>query len=305
MDRVQIDSVRRFNRVVTQRVGALDEAYLSRDRPLGLARVLWEVGPDGSEVRALRARLGLDSGYLSRQLRRLEADGLVSTRVDGADGRVRTVRLTAAGIAERAVLDRSSDELAASILDPLSVAQRDRLVAAMADVERLLLASQVDIAVTDPRHADARSCLGAYFDELATRFEGGFDPARSISASDEEMTLPHGLLLVATVNGVPLGCGALKLHPDTATAEVKRMWTAPDARGLGIGRRLLARLEQEAADRNISTLRLETNRALVEAIAMYEHAGFRRVEAFNDEPYAHHWFEKSLDGVDGGPTRRQ
>ena len=66
------------------------------------------------------------------------------------------------------------------------------------------------------------------------------------------------------------------------------------ARGLGIGRRLLARLEQEAADRNISTLRLETNRALVEAIAMYEHAGFRRVEAFNDEPYAHHWFEKSL-----------
>ena len=87
------------------------------------------------------------------------------------------------------------------------------------------------------------------------------------------MTLPHGLLLVATVNGVPLGCGALKLHPDTATAEVKRMWTSPDARGLGIGRRLLARLEQEAADRNISTLRLETNRALVEAIAMYEHSG--------------------------------
>ena len=142
--------------MVTQRVGALDEAYLSRDRPLGLARVLWEVGPDGSEVRALRARLGLDSGYLSRQLRRLEADGLVSTCVDGADGRVRTVRLTAAGTAERAVLDRSSDELAASILDPLSVAQRDRLVAAMADVEQLLLASQVDIAVTDPRHADAR-----------------------------------------------------------------------------------------------------------------------------------------------------
>src|SRR6476620_5726591 len=205
MERVPIDSVRRFNRVLSQRVGALDEAYLSRDRPLGLARVLWEVGPDGSEVRTLRARLALDSGYLSRQLRRLETDGLVNTRVDGADGRVRTVRLTAAGIAERAVLDRSSDELATSILDPLSVAQRDRLVAAMAEVERLLLATQVD---------------------------GGFDPARSISSSDEEMTPPRGLLVVATVNGVPVGCGALKLHPETATAEVKRMWTAPDARGL-------------------------------------------------------------------------
>ena len=207
---------------------------------------------------------------------------------------MRTVRLTAAGVAEWAVLDRSSEELAASILDPLSVAQRDRLVVAMADVERLLLASQVDIAVTDPRRADARSCLRAYFDELASRFESGFDPARSISASDEEMTPPRGLLLVAAANGVPVGCGALKLHPEAATAEVKRLWTAPDARGLGIGRRLLARLEQEAMDRGITTLRLETNRALVEAIAMYAHAGFRRVEAFNDEPCAHHWFEKSL-----------
>ena len=90
----QIDLVRRFNRAVTQRIGALDDAYLSRGRSLGLSRVLWEIEPAGSEVRLLRARLGLDSGYFSRQLRRLEADRLVTTDLDDGDGRVRKVRLT-------------------------------------------------------------------------------------------------------------------------------------------------------------------------------------------------------------------
>ena len=94
MDSGLIERVRRFNRTVTQRVGALDDAYLARGRPLGQARLLWEIGPDGSEVRALRARLELDSGYLSRLLRALESDGLVVVDTDSADGRVRTARLT-------------------------------------------------------------------------------------------------------------------------------------------------------------------------------------------------------------------
>ena len=228
-----------------QRIGVLDDAYLSRDRSLGLSRLLWEVDPGGSEVRALRATLGLDSGYVSRQLRRLESDGLVTTDPDIEDGRVRTVRLTRAGVTERTVLDRASDELAESILDPLSDQQRDRLVAAMTEVERLLLASQVRIELTDPRDPGARHCLRSYFEELARRFENGFDPAQSISASDEEMTPPNGLLLVATLQGAPVGCGALKVHPDDGVAEVKRMWCAPAVRGLGLGRRLLERLVDE------------------------------------------------------------
>ena len=72
-DPALIGSVRRFNRTVTERIGALEDSFLSRGRPLGQARVLWEIGPDGTRVRALRARLGLDSGYLSRMLRALEA----------------------------------------------------------------------------------------------------------------------------------------------------------------------------------------------------------------------------------------
>jgi DNA-binding MarR family transcriptional regulator/GNAT superfamily N-acetyltransferase len=289
-----IGQVRRFNRTVTQRIGALNDAFLSRGRPLGQARVLWEIGPGGSDVRALRSRLDLDSGYVSRLLRSLEEDGLVAVERSGTDGRVRTARLTPRGLAERTVLDRRSDEAAAALLEPLSAGQRIRLVTAMAEVERLLVASAVHVARCDPRHLDARFCLRAYFAELKERFDGGFDPGLSISADDAELTPPAGLLLVATLHGEPVGCGALKFH-DGAPAELKRMWIAPAARGLGLGRRLLASLETEAAASGARTVRLETNRALVEAIGLYRASGYHEVPAFNDEPYAHHWFEKALD----------
>ncbi|MBE1493671.1 DNA-binding MarR family transcriptional regulator [Amycolatopsis lexingtonensis] len=295
MDRELIDGVRRFNRTVTQRIGALDDAFLARDRPLGQARVLWEIGASGLDVRELRERLDLDSGYLSRLLRGLEQDGLVRVEPSGADGRVRTARLTEAGVAERATLDRLSDDAAASILGPLSGGQRARLVAAMAEVERLLTASAVDVAVSPPARPAARFCLRAYFAELTRRIDGGFDPELSLPAADAEMTPPAGVLLVATLHAEPVGCGALKFHGD-APAEVKRMWVAPSARGLGLGRRLLAELEAHAAARGVRTLRLETNRVLAEAIGLYRAAGYREVAPFNDERYADHWFEKHLAG---------
>jgi DNA-binding MarR family transcriptional regulator/N-acetylglutamate synthase-like GNAT family acetyltransferase len=292
-DPALIGSVRRFNRTVTERIGALEDSFLSRGRPLGQARVLWEIGPDGTRVRALRARLGLDSGYLSRMLRALEADGLIAVGTDDGDRRVRIARLTRAGLAERAELDRRSDERAAAILRPLSDRQRGRLASAMAEAERLLTASMIEVAVTDPDHPHARQCLGAYFGELSRRFDGGFDPAITIPASEEDLRPPAGVLLVATLRGEPAGCGALKYHGD-APAEVKRMWVSPAVRGLGLGRRLLAELEAEAVRRGVRVLRLETNRALTEAIGLYRSAGYREVSAFNTEPYAHHWFEKAL-----------
>jgi DNA-binding MarR family transcriptional regulator/N-acetylglutamate synthase-like GNAT family acetyltransferase len=294
MQREQIEGVRRFNRTVTQRVGALDEAYLTRDRSLGLSRVLWEIPAEGIDVRALRTRLGLDSGYLSRQLRRLESSDLITTDPSTGDARVRTVRLTRAGRAEHDVLDRASDELAESIVAPLTAGQRDRLVSAMDEVVRLLAAAAIGIEITDPRERDARYCLREYFAELALRFEAGFDPDQSLSASDAEMTLPDGLFLLARLDGGPVGCGALKLHPQTQIAEIKRMWTAPQVRGAGLGRRLLDRLADEASARGMRRLRLETNRTLAEARRLYEAAGFVEVEAFSDEPYAHHWYERRL-----------
>ena len=136
MSEAMVDQVRRFNRTVTERVGALSDDFLGLERPLGEARLLWEIGPDGCEVRLLRSRLGLDSGYLSRLLRSLEAAGLVELAASGSDRRIRVARLTAAGRAERAALDERADDRARSLLAPLSSRQRERLVTAMREVER-------------------------------------------------------------------------------------------------------------------------------------------------------------------------
>jgi GNAT superfamily N-acetyltransferase len=237
--------------------------------------------------------LDLDSGYLSRLLRSLETAGLIAIGTKDSDRRVRTARLTPSGFAERAVLDKRSDDLAASFLAPLTAEKRARLVAAMADVERLLTAAMVEIAPIDPADPNARYCLHEYFSELDRRFDAGFDPAQSITANDEELRPPAGLFLVATLRSDPIGCGGLKFHDDAPT-EIKRMWVAESARGLGIGRRLLGELERQAAEHGATTVRLETNKTLVEAIAMYRSAGYYEVAPFNDEPYAHHWFEKRI-----------
>jgi DNA-binding MarR family transcriptional regulator/GNAT superfamily N-acetyltransferase len=290
-----IARVRSFNRTVTEGLGVLDDRFLGRGRPLGESRLLWEIGRGGVQIRDLRARLGLDSGYVSRVLRSLSRHGLVRVRADKPDRRVRRASLTAKGIAERRVLDRRSDALAERLLQPLNERQRAALVASMTSVERLLHASMVRFAVERPASAAARWCLGQYFAELDARFDAGFDPERSISAHARELTPPAGLLLVARLRGQPIGCGALKLH-GTAPAEVKRMWIAPEARGLGLGARLLQELERQARDAGVRVLRLETNRALREAIALYRRSGYVEVDRFNDEPYAHHWFEKRLRG---------
>jgi DNA-binding MarR family transcriptional regulator/GNAT superfamily N-acetyltransferase len=287
--------VRSFNRTVTQRVGALSDHYLARARPLGASRVLWEIGPDGTDARALRARLDLDSGYLSRLLRGLQDEGLIQVVPAEGDHRVRTAVLTDAGRAERAELDRLSDDLAAALLAPLNDRQRDQLAAAMGTVERLLTAGLVTFAVTDPASPEARACMAAYFAELGERFDGGFDPGASLPATDADLAEPSGLLLLARLHGEPAGCGALKFH-GTEPAELKRMWVANRARGLGLGRRLLAELENQARRHGVTVVRLETNQALTEAITLYRSAGYAEVSAFSDEQYAHHWFEKQLDG---------
>ena len=289
-----IDQVRRFNRVVTERVGALNDHFLGRGRPLGEARLLWEIGPHGAEVRELRSRLGLDSGYLSRLLRALENDGLITVGPSARDRRIRVARLTRAGHRERATLDRRSDELARSLLAPLGRRERDRLVTAMAEVERLLTAAGVEITPTDPEHPDAQHCLAEYVAELNRRSDRGFDPNVGATALPHEVRPPAGEFFVAYLCGQPVGCGAVKYHPD-APAEIKRMWIDPAARGLGLGRRLLEELEARARGSGAQVARIETSAALTEAIALYRSAGWVEVPPFNEEPFADLWFEKQLD----------
>jgi DNA-binding MarR family transcriptional regulator/GNAT superfamily N-acetyltransferase len=293
MSEPMVEQVRRFNRTVTERVGALNDHFLGLDRPLGEARLLWEIGPDGCEVRLLRARLGLDSGYLSRMLRSLQAAGLVSVAASGSDRRIRVARLTAAGRAERASLDDRSDDLARSLLAPLSARQRERLVAAMGEVERLLIAASVEIAPVDPQHPDARYCLAEYVAELNRRSERGFDPSVGATALPHEVRPPAGRFFVAYLHGEAIGCGAVKHHAD-APAEIKRMWISPAARGLGLGRRLLEELEACARAGGARVAHIETSAVLTEALSLYRSAGWVEVPRFNDEPFADHWLEKAL-----------
>jgi DNA-binding MarR family transcriptional regulator len=289
----EVAHVRSFNRVVTQRIGALDDRYLGTDRPLGQDRLMWEIGAAGCEVRSLRARLGLDAGHASRLLRALEASGLVTVTPSPSDRRVRVARLTRRGRSELSVLGRRSDELAASILDPLEPADREELIAAMRTVKRLLTAGEIGIRRVDPAGADAQRCIGAYVAELNRRSGEGYDPAMGVSAEPHEMTPPAGLFLVAYRHGDAVGCGGVKHHPG-APSEIKRMWVAENARGLGIARRLLAELEADAVRSGAPVASIETSATLFEAIALYRSVGYVEVAAFNDEPFADHWFEKRL-----------
>jgi DNA-binding MarR family transcriptional regulator/GNAT superfamily N-acetyltransferase len=289
----QLQSVRRFNRLVTQRVGALEVDYLRRGRPLAEARLLFEIGADGADVRALRSKLGLDSGYLSRLLQSLSAQELIAIAKGEGDGRRRRVSLTRKGSAERAAYDRLSDNLAESMLDPLDGSQQNRLLVAMGEVERLIRAASIKVAAEAPDTADARVCLSTYFRELAARFETGFDAGADGSARVEDMAPPSGLFVIARLDGDAVGCGGFK-RVDKGTGEIKRVWTAPSARGLGVARRMLRALEAAAREAGVKTLRLDTNRALTEAHALYRSEGYREIARFNDNPYAHHWFEKRL-----------
>ena len=293
MQSEQVRRIRSFNRLVTRSAGALEQSYLRRGRPLGEARLIFEVGAAGSDTLALRERLRLDSGYLSRLLRSLQSQGLVDVRRQVADGRRRSVTLTRKGSAELAAYDRLSDRLAELILEALDEERRERLVTAMGEVERLLTAAAIEISFEAPSSGDARACLNQYFRELTARFETGFDPDADGSAPDDELLPPQGAFVVARLDGIPIGCGGLK-RVDQTTGEIKRVWTCASMRGLGVARRVLRTLEMTARDRGIVTLRLDTNKALTEAHALYRKEGYREVARFNDNPYAHYWFEKRL-----------
>ena len=206
---------------------------------------------------------------------------------------MRRAHLTAAGLAEVREIDRRSDTVAQEILEPLTDVQRDRLVSAMAEVHRLLRAAGVRIERVDPASVPARWCVTRYVEELARRFTNGFDPTQSIPADDAEFRPPRGTFLVATADGEPVACGAVK-QISRGVGSLKRMWVAESARGMGLGKRMLAALEAEALDLGFKTVRLETNRALVEAIQLYRASGYTEVAAFNSDPYADHWFEKRL-----------
>ena len=286
-----VDVVRRFNRSYTQRIGALEDSFLGLGMPLGPSRLLFEIGAAPATAQGLRERLGLDSGYLSRLLRRLEKDGLVRVVADPADRRRRLVSLTPAGEQRWKEYERRSDDQARLITDPLTGRQRDRLAHALAEADLLVRAATVRFEPTDPASQVARDVVGRYFAEIGRRF--GFNPAGESDTDARVLRPPSGLFVIAVSDGAPVACGGL-LAIAPGTAELKRMWVHDDWRGAGLGSRLLRHLEDQARASGLGTVRLDTNGALTEAIGMYQRAGYRAIERYNDNPWATHFFEKAL-----------
>src|SRR4051794_29151130 len=278
IEQQEIARVRSFNRLVTRQVGALSDRYLGR-LPLGEARVLFEIGSAGTATpRDLRTRLGLDSGYLSRVLSSLRSHGFVEETPDPRDRRTKQLRLTTAGRVEQRKMDEASDALATSTLAPLTDGQRERLLRAEDEVRRLLALSMFTVGLEDPSSSDARWCLDHYFAELDERFEEGF-----VAPGPEEVSA----FVVARVGGEPAGCGALKtLEP--GIGEIARVWVDRPHRGLGLGPRLLAALEEQAVRLGQTRLRLDTNRSLDEAKAMYRPRGYAEDERYQHKPYPNH-----------------
>ena len=286
-------TLRHFNRTYTQRIGVLEESFLGLGMPLAAARLVFEIGVEGSTVRELRDRLGLDSGYLSRLLRTLQDRGLVVVEPDPSDLRRRRVALTQAGWSTYRRLDDRSERLAEGILQPLTERQRDRLTAALATADLLVRAATVQLRTVDPRSATATRAVEQYFAELNRRFPGGFDTDGARAADAAAVVDGTAVFVVASSDGLPVACGGVQ--PLTAeTGEIKRMWVHPEWRGAGLGSRLLRHLEAVAVKFGYETVRLDTNGTLTDAIALYERAGYRRIARYNDNPYAQVWLEKSL-----------
>jgi DNA-binding MarR family transcriptional regulator len=294
-----VEVVRRFNRTYTPRIGALQDSFLGSGLPLAAARLLFEIGPSGAGVLELRRRLGLDSGYFSRLLRRLESEGLITASPDPEDRRRRVCTLTRKGRRRWDRLDARSDEIAADLLGGLTQAQSARLIAALDTADRLLRATAATFDQVDPTVEPATSAMRAYFAELEARFPGGFDPGDALGPGARPMSAPGGAFLVARVDpGRIVACGGVQRH-DEETAEIKRMWVDPEWRGTGLGRRMLAELERVTRGLGYAGVVLDTNATLTEAIAMYLSAGYSPIPRYNDNPYAQRWFSKALRPNEG------
>ncbi|MFD1796399.1 MarR family transcriptional regulator [Paracoccus aurantiacus] len=287
----QIARTRRFYRAVTAESGALDSSYLGLGRPLGPARVLNAIGQGMEELDQIRNYLRIDSAQLSRYLRGLEDEGLVTTRISGSDSRCRIATLTDAGAEEIRSYERLSDEQASTVL-----ARHPRPKALLDAMDLVAIAFGLDrtryeiVSPSDPR---AQACLNAFYTELSQRFERGFDVAKSCDPDHADMTPPRGAFLLMMLDRLPIGCAGLK-GTDHGYAEIKRMWITPAARGMGLTHRLMAEIEDKARALGINTLRLDTNSILTEACAYYRKHGWTEIERFNPDPYPDLFFEKKL-----------
>ena len=282
-----VTAVRDFNRFYTRVIGVLTDGLLHTPYSLTEARVIFELAQrDRTEVTALRRDLGLDAGYLSRMLARFEADGLVTRDTSADDARRRVVRLTGAGRAAYADLDRRSAAEIADLLRPIPGADQDRLLAAMGAVRTVLSGARPDVTLREPGPGDlgwvvarhgalyaAEYGWGAGFEALVARIVADFvdhrDPARE-----------RGWIAVA--GGVPVG-SVFCVRADETTAKLRLLLVEPSARGAGLGHRLVGECVAYARAAGYTAMTLWTNEVLTAARRIYAAAGFERIDSHDGE----------------------
>ncbi|HEX2109272.1 MAG TPA: bifunctional helix-turn-helix transcriptional regulator/GNAT family N-acetyltransferase [Rubrobacteraceae bacterium] len=294
----RVGAVRRFNRFWTRRIGVLREGYLESPFSLTEVRVLYELArSEETTASELGKELGLDAGYLSRILRGFQGRGLISKKPSKTDGRRSLLRLTEEGQETFAPLDARSREDVGAMLGALSAAEQDRLIGAMRTVEELLGAqpeAKVPFLLRPHEPGDMGWVVHRHgilyareygwderFEALVARivadFVDNFDPAKErcwIAESDRAI----------------LGCVFIVKESDTV-AKLRLLLVEPEARGLGLGTRLVEECVRFARSRGYEKLTLWTNSVLDAARHIYEEKGFEIVE--EEE---HHSFGKYLVG---------
>ena len=280
----RVAAARRFGRFYTQRIQALQEAYLETGWSLAESRVIYELASRNATTAAELAReLGLDGGYLSRILRRFEADGLLARQRSDEDGRARVLRLTTQGRAAFAPLDARQDALVAELLAGLPDAAATDLIEAMRRIEGLLGGTPSrawvlrglrpgDLGWVVSRHGALYAQEYGWTTEFEVLVAGivaeamaAFDPVREGA-------------WIAERDGVPVGSVFLVRAGDD-TAKLRMLLVEPSARGLGIGARLVEECTGFARRAGYRRITLWTHSVLTAARRLYARAGYRIVES--------------------------
>jgi DNA-binding MarR family transcriptional regulator/N-acetylglutamate synthase-like GNAT family acetyltransferase len=290
----RIGAVRRFNRFFTRRVGVLREGLLHSSYSLTEARILFEIANrDDLTASDLSRELGLDPGYLSRILARLERRGLIGKVRSGIDGRRRLLSLTADGEDAFSLLDARSREEVAEMLGELSEGDQRRLLEAMRTIEGILekgfkFSEPFFLRTHEPgdmgwvvqRHGalyfqeygwDER--FEALVAQIVADFISNYDPAKE-------------RCWIAEMNGERVGCVFLVKASDTV-AKLRLLLVEPKARGLGLGNRLVEECIRFARRTGYRTLTLWTNSVLDAARHIYEKQGFKLVEEEEHHSFGH------------------
>ena len=306
-DARRIETVRRFNRFYTRRIGVLNEGLLHSPFTLTESRLLWELAhrPEGRGItaRELAGLLDIDAGYLSRLLRGFKERGLVKATRSKLDGRHQLLTLTAAGRRAFTPLDKRSQQEVAALLGTLDDGRQQHLLHALGTVERLLDDAPAGGArppyLLRPHRPGDMGWLvsrhGAlYADEYGwdLRFEALV--ARIAADFIDRYDARREACWIAERDGVNVGCVCLVQARDEASgepvagvAQLRLLLVEPSARGLGLGKRLVAECTRFAKQARYRRIRLWTNSVLTAARAIYEHEGYVRVASEKHRSFGH------------------